>query len=147
MWINYLYWYFPILFVTTFKCSFKRLQDEICLSNVSTFYRANNMAEVGKGLSRLTQMSELLKGLDLQFLERQQQDWDTINSLCILKNFHPCLRMVQKSCDEIRNIALEFDNGIELTAYLKFVMNGEEKRDWTVCIYWIAPKGIINGLY
>jgi len=25
--------------------------------------------------------------------------------------------MVQKSCDEIRNIALEFDNGIELTAY------------------------------
>jgi len=36
--------------------------------------------------------------------------------------------MVQKSCDEIRNIALEFDNGIELTAYLKFVMNGEEKR-------------------
>jgi len=37
MWIDYLYWYFSILFVTTFKCSFKRLQDEICSPTFQRF--------------------------------------------------------------------------------------------------------------
>jgi hypothetical protein len=42
----------------------------------------------------LTQMSILLIGLDLQYLERRQQDWGTTNSSHILVQWQKCLQMV-----------------------------------------------------